>query len=122
MRLRFPSTARLTEAGEFAHMRREGRTFPGRLVVLSVLGGPDGAAPARVGIITSKRVGGAVVRNRVRRRLRELFRTARPRLRPGLWLVLIARAPAATAGFAELRAEWERLARRGGLFLTECSS
>lgn len=115
MRLRFPRSARLTRVGEFAQLKEEGRSFPGRFVVLSVLARADDSTPARVGIITSRRVGNAVARNRVRRHLRELFRAARPKLRPGLWLVLIARAPAARAAHAELRAEWERLAQRSGI-------
>lgn len=103
-------------------MKRDGRSFPGRFAVLSVLEHPGDETPARLGIITSRRVGGAVVRNRVRRRWREIFRAARPQLRPGLWLVLIARAPAAAAKFEELVGEWERLGRRGGIFVPACSS
>lgn len=122
MRLRFPHSARLTEAGEFARMKRDGRSFPGRFVVLSVLAREGDETPARLGIITTKRIGGAVVRNRVRRRWREIFRAARPRLRPGLWLVLIARAPSTKAAFQELQGEWERLGKRGDIFLTPCSS
>lgn len=117
----FPSSARLRSAGEFARLKQEGRTWPGRFFVLSVLERPGETAPARVGIITSRRVGGAVVRSRVRRKLREMFRLSRPRLRPGFWLVLIARAPAGTADLAALQADWEKLGRRGGIFLAPCS-
>jgi ribonuclease P protein component len=113
--LRFPRSARLSRGGEFAQLKQEGRTYPGRFVVLSVLARPDDSSPARVGIITSRRVGNAVARNRVRRHLREIFRAARPQLRPGLWLVLIARVPAAGAAHHDLQAEWERLARRSGI-------
>ena len=88
-------------------------------MVFSVLAGPEPEGPTRVGIITSRRVGGAVIRNRVRRRLREIFRAARAQLRPGFWLVIIARQPAALAGFQDLRAEWEKLARRSGLLLSQ---
>ena len=70
----------------------------------------------RIGFVTSRRVGGAVVRNRVRRRLREIVRAARPRLASGLWLVLIARHQAARADFAALRAEWELLGTRSAIF------
>jgi len=79
----------------------------------------DDAAEVRVGIITSRRVGSAVVRARVRRRLREIFRTDRPHLAPGCWVVLIARAGAADAQFDALRSEWRRLAKRAGLLLIE---
>ena len=115
-RLRFPKAARLTRAGEFRRVKEKGRSWPGRFLVLGVL--PD-AAPAdtdsRIGFVTSRRVGGAVVRNRVRRRLREAVRHSRPRLKPGCWLVVVARYTAARAGAAELAAEWLKLARRASI-------
>jgi ribonuclease P protein component len=113
-RLRFPKTARLHRAADFARMRREGKSFHGRLMVLSVLRFGTADAPC-FGIVTSRRVGGAVQRNRVRRRLREILRLAQPDLVRGVWLVLVARAAAATAGFADLRADWTGLARQSSI-------
>ncbi len=71
----------------------------------------------RIGIITSRRVGGAVVRNRVRRRFREIVRVDRPQLISSCWLVLIARHRAAAASFAELRSEWRVMAERAAILL-----
>ena len=118
-RRRFPKAARLTRATEFRRVKDRGRSWGGRFLVLGVL--PDAAPPAaadrgaRVGFITSKRVGGAVARNRVRRRLREIVRRHRPALRVGCWLVVIARHTAARATSAELEADWLRLARRASI-------
>jgi len=67
---------------------------------------------AKIGIITSKRVGGAVVRNKIRRRLRELIRVSRQNFPPGALIVAIAKPASATAPFEELRGEWLLLARR----------
>lgn len=78
---------------------------------------PDGVGSARIGFVTSKRVGGAVVRNTVRRRLREAVRGVRPQLRAGCWLVLVARHTAARASAAELAQEWLRLARRASILV-----
>lgn len=72
---------------------------------------------SKAGIVTSRRVGGAVVRNRVRRRLREVLRLTQARRKPGIWLVVVARPAAATARFDELREEWLRLAARSGILL-----
>ncbi len=72
----------------------------------------DPAPPARLGLVTSRRVGGAVQRNRVRRRLREMFRARRGHFVPGLWLVVVAKNGAAETPFATLREEWLRLAGR----------
>jgi ribonuclease P protein component len=84
-------------------------------MLLGVLKG-QGSEPARVGIITSRRVGGAVTRNRIRRRIREIIRHARAELHPGLWLVVIAKHPAADSESAQLREEWTQLARKAGCF------
>ena len=118
-RLRFPKSAHLCRASEFAKLKREGQSFHGKLIVLSVLKSGEDAA-ARIGLITSRRVGGAVVRNLVRRRLREIVRAARPELRAGFWLALIARQSAARASFEALRAEWTQLAQRSSI-LAACS-
>ncbi len=68
--------------------------------------------PFRAGFVTSKRVGPAVVRNRVRRRLREIVRRHQHEIRPGLWLVCVARPAAAQASYQALEDEWLRLAGR----------
>jgi ribonuclease P protein component len=83
----------------------------GRWLRMSSLPRP-GAAPLRVGIVTSRRVGGAVQRNRLRRRLREIFRARRHDLADGVWMVVTAKPGSALATFAELREEWLRLAKR----------
>lgn len=121
MRLRFPRAARLTRAGEFRRVREQGRSWGGPFFVLGRLRLETPAA-TRVGFITSRRVGGAVVRNRVRRRLRDLVRQHRPRLRPGFWIVLIARQPAACASADALAAEWLRLAGRAGILRADESA
>ena len=113
MRLRFPKARRLTRGAEFARLKREGASTAGRLLVFSVVA--HGEGPARVGFIVTRKIGNAVVRNRLRRRLRELFRKQTPHFREGMWLVVIARHRAADADFAELGAEWMKLAAKAGL-------
>jgi ribonuclease P protein component len=114
MRHRFPKSARLTTAGEFLRVKQGGESCHGRFMVLSVLKNPA-SAEARTGIITSRRLGGAVDRNRVRRRLREIVRMARPELLPGFWLVLIARKNAVGATFQAMQREWLQLAQRASI-------
>ena len=118
-RLRFPKVARLTRATAFARVKKDGRSFPGRLLVLGVLteAEPNSDSGSRIGFVTSRRVGGAVVRNTVRRHLREAVRHSRPRLLAGCWIVVIARSYAARATGHELAAEWLKLARRAGILL-----
>ena len=124
MRLRFPKAARLASASEFALLKREGSSFHGKYMILSVLRNAP-TADTRIGIITSRRVGGAVVRTKVRRRIRECFRLSRPQLVPGVWMVVVARAYAARASSEELRSEWSQLARKSGILLDanpQCAS
>jgi ribonuclease P protein component len=116
--LRFPKSARLARSSEFLRVRREGKAVHGKFVVLSAV---NAGAETRVGFITSRRVGGAVERNRVRRRLREVVRAMRPNLQPGWWVVTVARPAAVEASFAELQQEWLRLARKLQI-IPECSS
>ncbi len=126
MRLRFPKSGRLARSSEFDKLKREGVSFHGKFMVVSVIKSLSPSAPARVGIITSRRVGGAVARNKVRRRLREIFRHARPELLDDIWMVIVARQYATRATFDDLRREWRQLARRGGVLKPEapapCSS
>ena len=114
VRFRFPAVRRLKLSREFERVRKGGRAVRGGLLMLSVLP-VDGEKRFRVGLITSRRVGGAVARNRVRRRLREIVRRNQQALKGGIWFVVIARRSAAQTRSAALEAEWLRLARRAGI-------
>ena len=62
----------------------------------------------RLGITTSTKLGCAVKRNRARRRLRELFRLAQPRMKQGYDVVLVARTRAVTIPHKKLQADFDR--------------
>ena len=64
-----------------------------------------GAAHSRLGISVKRALGGAVVRNRIRRRLREIFRTHRQEIPAGWDVVIHPRSSVATAEFAALSTE-----------------
>ena len=68
-------------------------------------------------VVVSRRVGPAVIRNKVKRRLREVFRHELPGLKSGLWIVVTAKPPAATAAMESLRSEWLRLGKRLSIFI-----
>jgi ribonuclease P protein component len=119
-RLRFSQARRLARSSEFLRVKTDGRVQRGALLILGALDVPE-AAGFRAGFVTSKRVGGSVVRNRVRRRLREIVRHHQQTLRDDVWMVLIARPPAARASYAALEDEWLRLAKRALILAPSCS-
>ena len=73
----------------------------------------------RVGITVSKKLGKAVVRNRVRRRLREVYRLHESRFLPGWDIVIVARHRAVTASFSDLTKAYLALAQKSGILREE---
>lgn len=109
-----PRSTRMRHRKEFLQVRRRGKSIGGRYLVLAFL--HDAAlADCRFGFITSKRVGNAVHRNRLRRRMRSIVRKAGPGIVPGHYVVTIARVGSADAEYMDLENEWIRLATRSGL-------
>jgi ribonuclease P protein component len=118
-RFTFPKSRRLTQSAEFAQVKKNGRVYRGRSVFLSILRAND-ATRFRAGFITSRALGSAVARNRVRRRLREIVRKHQREIVDGTWIVTIARAHAVGATYQELEVEWLRLAKRASILATPC--
>ena len=112
----FPKTRRLTHRSEYDRVKQNGVTQCGKLLMLNAMP-MDNSGPWRAGFVTSARLGGAVVRNRVRRRLREIVRRHQHELRQGVWFVIVARYDAAAASYDALEDEWLRLARRASILL-----
>ena len=107
----------LADGSESSKSFDEARTGPARagFVVGAAAGGADGERPAatpRVGFVVSKAVGNAVVRNRVRRRLRHLCAQRLDALPPGSVFVVRALPPAATADSALLGRELDAALKR----------
>lgn len=112
----FPKTRRLTHRSEYERVKWNGMIQRGKLMMVNAMP-MENSDSWRAGFVTSARLGGAVVRNRVRRRLREIVRRHQHELRQGVWFVIIARYEAATASYGALEDEWLRLARRASILL-----
>jgi len=84
---------RLSRSAEFERVYRHGRSVANRELVLYSFANPACARP-RLGLSVSRKVGGAVERNRLKRLLREAFSSREAELRAGHDLVVIARPPA----------------------------
>lgn len=111
MSQQFRRASRLRSRDEFTAVQHSGRRVSARFVTL--LGLPNTLGRDRLGIIASRRVGGAVARTRAKRRLRELFRRREDPLQGGsagpatLDVVAIARADLVEAPFADLHADFQ---------------
>jgi ribonuclease P protein component len=89
----------ITRSEQYALVYDKGSTWVSKLLVMKSL--PNGLSRSRYGFSVSRRVGKAVVRNRVRRLLREILRLSS--LMPGRDIIFIARPAAANADYATLR-------------------
>ena len=95
-----PKSARLLRSADYRKVYAEGRRR--NLGILTVMSRATGEQPSRIGMAVSRAFGGAVERNRLKRRLREAVRRHRADLGPGWDIVFHPRAEAKTAKFADL--------------------
>lgn len=103
----FPKDSRLLTRSDFRKVYDEGQRRSAQLC--AVFFRPNGLSRTRLGITTPARLGKAVLRNRVKRRLREVFRLNRTSIPAGWDIVLNPRAAAAKAPFEVLTRELLRL-------------
>ena len=80
---------------------------------------PNRSAANRVGVTVGKKLGKAVVRNRVRRRLREIYRLNEHRFAPGWDIVVVARSRCIDADFQKLTGAYMSLAKKAGVLTEE---
>jgi ribonuclease P protein component len=117
-RQRASDRGRLSRSAEFDRVYRQGRSTANRHLVLYSFPNPTSQRP-RLGLSVSRKVGGAVERNKVKRLLRESFARVEPSLREGQDVVVVARPSAAELaereGLAGVDAALEELIAKGGL-------
>lgn len=109
---RSPRT-RLTDSPEFDRVYKQGTVYRGKL--FSVHAYPNSLGTPRLGLSVSRKVGNAVKRNVVRRRLKEIFYQTVPGKSADVDFVVSARKAASEAGYADLEAEFKRAMRRLGV-------
>jgi ribonuclease P protein component len=107
---RFRPRQRLRTAAEFDRVFRRGVRLNGALFVL--VAAPNDSEQDRLGLAVSRRVGGAVIRNRVRRLLRESFRRLERGTRASADLVILGKPEIASSGLAEVSRELAARVRR----------
>ena len=106
----FGREARLRSRGEFTTVQKNGRRAAGRF--LTLLGQPNNLGRDRLGIVASRRVGNAVVRNRAKRRVREIFRRLVSSTDRPLDLVVIVKTELVAAPLPDVAAEFQAALRK----------
>lgn len=109
-----PLEERLRANAQFQQVYKQGVSFADNAVVLYCLRLPDPEV-RQAGFSVSKKVGGAVVRNVIKRRLREAYRSVLPVLPKGVALVFVARKSSADADFAKIEKSVRGALRKAGL-------
>ena len=117
-RLRLGRGSRIKQSRDFSRVRRDGQRAVCGCLIANWRALPAGA-PARLGVVVSSKVGGAVVRSRARRLLRESFRVHQHELAQPLDLVLVARQSIARNAFSEVEKDFLTTMTRAGLLNTE---
>lgn len=112
---------RLRSPRDFQRVRAQGRRVSGAVLLLgyAARSEPDNVGLSRIGFSVSRRVGGAVERNRVKRRLREVIRRKLARITPGYDLVITARPGAADARMETLEQDVAVLLARARLLIAD---
>jgi ribonuclease P protein component len=113
-RLKFSRAMRIKQGRDFSRVRQEGQRL-----VLGCLIANWRKLPVdsihRLGLVTSGKIGNAVIRNRARRLLREAFRKHQHDLTQPVDLVLVARNSIVGKGFAEVEKDFLTILRKAGL-------
>ncbi|HUA64244.1 MAG TPA: ribonuclease P protein component [Alphaproteobacteria bacterium] len=113
-RLRLARGSRVTQNRDFLRIRQEGERLAQGCLVANWNMLPEGASP-RLGVVTSRKIGGAVQRTRARRLLRESFRLHQHDFARPIELILVARNSIVGKKFADVEKDFLTTLRRAGL-------
>ena len=116
-RLTLSQKQRLERSWEFDRVRREGQRVVKGCLILNWRAGEGEADVSRIGVVTSRKIGGAVTRSRARRLLREVFRRHQHDFAEPVEMVLVARQSISGKGYAEVERDFVSAARQGKILL-----
>ena len=110
-------TTTVKENYEFRRIYAKGRSGVSPYLVVYVR--PNRRGRNRLGVTVSTKLGHAVVRNRVRRRIREIFHLSQGKMRQGYDCIVVARTRAAHADYWELKRAFEKTCKKLDLWETQ---
>ena len=104
----YPRQERMQYRWEFDQVKKHGLSFVGKFIVLSIVEHKQ-IDRRRIGYVITKRIGPAIIRNRIKRKLREIYRLHREFFNNGISIVIIARPAAVKASYREFNKEFLNL-------------
>lgn len=107
-----PAEYRMRSGNDFKHVFRQGKKIPGRYLVVHICKVDD--TTPKIGFVVSRSVGNAVVRNRVKRRLRAAMHTRLLDLNSGSWIVVRALPQSAGVSWSVLTTDLDKSLNRSG--------
>lgn len=110
---------RLKSSLDFQAVYSKGRSVANRAAVLYLLAPKPAGEVSRIGFAAGRKLGKAVVRNRIKRRIKEAVRLLWKRVKPGYLIIIIARQSAKEMAFSDLQAKVAELFEKAGLLRTE---
>ncbi|RYL94180.1 ribonuclease P protein component [Sporolactobacillus sp. Y61] len=105
---------RLKKNEDFQVVFKKGKSFANRQFVVYVLRHP-GQPCSRLGLSVSKKMGNAVMRNHIKRCIKEIFRDMADRLEPGNDYIIISRRPVRTMSYHEMQGSLMHVLRKAGV-------
>jgi ribonuclease P protein component len=118
---KLPRSAHIKHGRDFTRIKTEGKRMARGCLTANWAPSPEGQT-SRLGLITSRRIGKAVQRNRARRLLREAFRLNQHSLSHSIDLVLIARPSIAGKSFDQVEVDFKKVMRMAGLLQPDSST
>ncbi|HCJ66428.1 MAG TPA: ribonuclease P protein component [Elusimicrobia bacterium] len=113
----FTKAERLSRNREFRRIFREGKSFSNQnLIIYIYKRSPEEDGQVRLGLVVSRKLGEAVKRNKLKRRLREIFRLHKHLLKPGLDMIFLPRNQAINCNYQELEKSVLSIFKRAKLF------
>ncbi len=110
-----PAQRRLRAPGQFARAREEGSRLACGTLILNWVAPRESSTGLRLGVVSSKKIGPATIRNRARRLLREAFRRHQHEINGPADIVLVARNSIARKTYAEVERDFLKALRQQGV-------
>jgi ribonuclease P protein component len=115
MNQRLPKSSRIRQSTEIRQILTQGKKYIGNHLILYSLPSPNHEQRTRAGFLSPKKIGKAVMRNKVRRWMREIFRKEFQSLKSSQQLLMMGRTSATTASYQALYTDFCDLCRKARL-------